>query len=258
MNLFDKVFLLRRGGGVLRFHTEPSFRKETVAEHSFGVALILCEIAPEGALRVPLLRAALYHDIAEQTTGDVPAPVKWANPDLSAWFEKRENRFRSQLGLDSVQLTRVEWDYLHMADTLDLCFTTLDRMVHGDLDSFGVARRIAANLDLQALMETCINAKGLYDEWCQIVSTILRNQEGILYRLSHISPWEPPATMGLPRVPGNGGTEGHGATKPGQPTEHRPSSQHEEPALPTDARADGAALWDAIGRRLPGGGTSDR
>jgi hypothetical protein len=78
------------GGAVYRYHaTEPSpGRLQTVAEHSFNVAMLLYAVigTPSGAL----IKAALHHDLGEQFVGDTPAPVKWNWPDLAKELDLAE------------------------------------------------------------------------------------------------------------------------------------------------------------------------
>ncbi|MCM3629039.1 5'-deoxynucleotidase [Paenibacillus glycanilyticus] len=71
--------------------------KETVAEHSFHVALLahmLCEIGNSfygrsyNADRAVTL--ALFHDATEVFTGDIPTPVKHHNPKMLANFREIE------------------------------------------------------------------------------------------------------------------------------------------------------------------------
>lgn len=71
--------------------------KETVAEHSFHVALLahmLCEIGNSffgrsyNADRAVTL--ALFHDATEVFTGDIPTPVKHHNPKMLASFREIE------------------------------------------------------------------------------------------------------------------------------------------------------------------------
>ena len=42
---------------------------------------------------------ALTHDVAELFTGDVPAPVKWANTDLVEVLKRIEDKYESDIGI---------------------------------------------------------------------------------------------------------------------------------------------------------------
>lgn len=71
---------------------------ENVAEHSYHVALLthaLCTIGSEVFKKeVPVERAvtlALFHDVTEVITGDIPSPVKHHNPRISKGFSEIES-----------------------------------------------------------------------------------------------------------------------------------------------------------------------
>ncbi|GAX91580.1 5'-deoxynucleotidase [Effusibacillus lacus] len=71
--------------------------KENVAEHTFHVALLthmLCTIANEVFHKqVPtdnIVSMALFHDLTEVFTGDVPTPVKHHNANILANFRELE------------------------------------------------------------------------------------------------------------------------------------------------------------------------
>ena len=62
------------GAQTTRYHTMPVLIQETVGHHSHGVAVLATLLYPDASR--DLLVAALYHDLAEHVTGDMPAPVK--------------------------------------------------------------------------------------------------------------------------------------------------------------------------------------
>lgn len=70
-NLID---FLMNGADVKRFHTVNTLNTESVGHHSHGVAVICFLFDPEPSKE--LLTAALFHDLAEQFTGDIPSPAK--------------------------------------------------------------------------------------------------------------------------------------------------------------------------------------
>ena len=79
VTVYERVLFLFNGGMVRRYHTLPTNKEITVAEHSWLVAALLTVLLP--APSAALLRAALFHDCAEQLWGDLPAPVKWLDPN---------------------------------------------------------------------------------------------------------------------------------------------------------------------------------
>jgi 5'-deoxynucleotidase len=71
--------------------------KENVAEHSFHVAILthaLCTIANEvfksDIATNEAVSMALFHDVTEVFTGDIPTPVKHQNPEILSNFRKIE------------------------------------------------------------------------------------------------------------------------------------------------------------------------
>lgn len=112
--------MVRAGGGVRRYHTVATLGEETVGKHSFGVAM-LCVALTEGEPSAELLKAALYHDLAEQATGDIPAPVKWAHPELKNILSYVEEGFEREFDL-AVRLSSEDQLIFRWADMLDLLY----------------------------------------------------------------------------------------------------------------------------------------
>jgi HD domain-containing protein len=68
------VLQARAGGAVERCHTVRHHGSYTVAEHSWGVAMLLLQLYPE---QFPILvKYALIHDVPEGLTGDIPSTAK--------------------------------------------------------------------------------------------------------------------------------------------------------------------------------------
>lgn len=107
-------------GKVVRYHSAVDIpNKQTVAEHSWGVAVIVSYLAGKG-LTLPLLLEAIGHDCGEIHMGDAPAPVKWAAPELGAMLKKEEEKFRtSNTSMPPQFLTIREGHILKLADMLD-------------------------------------------------------------------------------------------------------------------------------------------
>lgn len=116
---------LYAAGRVSRYHT-ADVPAQSLAEHSWGVAMICARIYPQGdgygPLPARLLQAALLHDLAEVETGDVPAPTKWTNPHLDDELEDVETRFELRHGyrIIMLSLTAREERILKWADMFEL------------------------------------------------------------------------------------------------------------------------------------------
>ena len=110
--------MLRKGGCVKRWHTITNVQEQTVAAHSWGVAVIALELWPDSS--AAFIHALLLHDIPEQVIGDVPAPVKWSNPELAAKVAKAEEDFWRDVKTEFPDLSKLERLKLKLADMLEL------------------------------------------------------------------------------------------------------------------------------------------
>lgn len=71
-NMSDKIRFVYSGGLVKRYHTIDTIKTETVAEHSFIVAALVIFL---GGTPTDVAES-LFHDMAEQVTGDLPSTLK--------------------------------------------------------------------------------------------------------------------------------------------------------------------------------------
>lgn len=74
MNNDLQIYDPRRAGLIERYHAQTHITHQTVGEHTWQVLRILTTIWPNVPQHIMLY--AVYHDIAEGVTGDVPYPVK--------------------------------------------------------------------------------------------------------------------------------------------------------------------------------------
>ena len=135
--------------------------KENVAEHSFHVALLthaLCTIANEMFGRnLPtdqIVTRALFHDVTEVFTGDIPMPVKHHNPHILRNFREIEKiaaeRFASMVPpelkaaydplLKPDAVPDVFKRYIKAADLLDAYLKCTAELVAGNRE-FAVAKK---------------------------------------------------------------------------------------------------------------------
>lgn len=119
---------VRDGGNVSRWHVER-LDPQRVSEHSHGVAVILCFICENPSAN--LLKAALFHDLAEKQAGDMPAPVKWEHPEINSFLHELEQRVKSRMGL-IVELTDEEERLLKIADYLDAAYYAMEQRMKGN------------------------------------------------------------------------------------------------------------------------------
>ena len=116
--------MLRKGGSVKRWHTITNAKEQTVAAHSWGVAVIIMDLWPDS--RADLFHAALLHDVPEQLIGDVPAPTKWAHPRLAKELDLAEESFWDMVEVKFPALTTEEQLQLKTADMLELLWYCIE------------------------------------------------------------------------------------------------------------------------------------
>lgn len=123
MDRYEALIETLETGDIIRYHNTGIDKKQTIAEHMWGVALILEKIHP--ATR-DLLLMALVHDCPEVVTGDIPAPFKWDNPQVKEYLRSSEDkwllshRYSTESGFEKEDLLALKW-----ADSLEgLWFTT--------------------------------------------------------------------------------------------------------------------------------------
>jgi 5'-deoxynucleotidase YfbR-like HD superfamily hydrolase len=122
---------LRKGFNVKRFHTTPRIQMETVGHHTCNVMAILNRLSPFCSRE--LLVAALYHDVDEAYTGDVPAPFKWDNPDAKKALAEGGDLYMKEHKIPVPELDEHEYRLLKLADMLDLVFSSIEELNKGNL-----------------------------------------------------------------------------------------------------------------------------
>ena len=109
----DTIQFIATGAEVIRYHTVFTFNNETVGHHSHGVAMMVLMMKPDAS--ASLLKAALYHDLAEQVVGDIPSPTK-RQSGLGKHLDKLELAIIEDAGIENPKLTDEEARVLKLAD----------------------------------------------------------------------------------------------------------------------------------------------
>lgn len=122
----EQLEFIRNGGETRRFHGWPVLRQQTVAEHSFHVAMIVHILygQEEPGVRYPLIMAALCDDLPEWIVGDPPSPFSRAMEKRMPGFRKVrkdiENKVAETVNFDWGKfLTDEEKRQLKFADYVD-------------------------------------------------------------------------------------------------------------------------------------------
>jgi len=108
-----------RAGGVVRYHNEPGVPKQRVDCHTWRVLAILLSIWPDSSRE--LIITVQWHDTEEGLTGDLPAPLKWGNPELKKFVDEMGNRYaHGVVGLPRFDIPTWEVARMKCADYLEL------------------------------------------------------------------------------------------------------------------------------------------
>jgi len=134
---------LYNAGAVERYHTLRTHRRQTLADHSWGVAMILFKIYPGAS--PGLVKAALTHDLSELITGDLPATAKWRYKHLAESVGVAEREFHDEHDI-RIELHDIEQAALKWADMAELCLFAQAEIDMGNQTLTAVYRRGVAHL----------------------------------------------------------------------------------------------------------------
>jgi 5'-deoxynucleotidase YfbR-like HD superfamily hydrolase len=129
MDPFDRLNKIRCGGNVERFHVLPTIRRNSVAAHSWGVAVVCLSLWDDCSFS--LVKAALYHDCAEYLTGDLPAPIKLASEQISSVIRTLEKDYEEELNI-RIPLSEKDKARLKFADCVDGAMFCLEEIKMGN------------------------------------------------------------------------------------------------------------------------------
>lgn len=110
---------MRRAGSVLRYHTMPTLRKQTVADHTWNVMRIYCELwgrPTEPSVWVYML----YHDALEIQTGDSPFYAKRRWPELKMALDRAEREASRDMGIELPEISGEDAARVKLADLMEM------------------------------------------------------------------------------------------------------------------------------------------
>lgn len=136
---FQHALKMRDAGATKRYHTARTLRTQSVAEHSFGVAMLIAEVEPNASAE--LLMAALHHDLAEVATGDIPAPAKWNHPSLKDIIARIEAEYDKEHGTSTDDLSPQELHVLKWCDMMELVLWCLEEYHMGNTYALEIVGR---------------------------------------------------------------------------------------------------------------------
>jgi len=158
-------YLYEAGNSVKRWHTWPTLQEQSVASHSWGVAMILKYIYPE-ATSVDMLMA-LTHDLAEYVTGDIPYPFKKRSPKVQDGVVDAEVDFEYSYGLPAPLPGGMMAKYLKWADMFELLMFSVRETQMGNTKFFDTVR--VAKAALEEMGHPTDRARQLYNDFLGIL-----------------------------------------------------------------------------------------
>jgi 5'-deoxynucleotidase YfbR-like HD superfamily hydrolase len=135
MKALVEATLYRDAGAVKRYHVKRTHRTQTIAEHTFGMLMLVKQVT-EGLgeyglqSRATLYEAILHHDLPELMTGDVPAPIKRVHPELGPLMDSIEQDLYPLYR--DYTLTQEEAALLKWADRMELVLWCLEEFKMGN------------------------------------------------------------------------------------------------------------------------------
>ena len=140
MKLTDRIRAVREAGMVERCHTVPHVRPYDVARHTWGVCCLLRLLWPNES---HLVDFALFHDVPERWTGDVPSTVLARHRTVRDCLNEmdlsisRRLKLPSEHNLDTPDLAK-----LKAADRLELWLWTYEEEALGNRMVLGVRKQL--------------------------------------------------------------------------------------------------------------------
>jgi 5'-deoxynucleotidase YfbR-like HD superfamily hydrolase len=133
---------------VKRYHTWPTLRIETIAEHSHGVAMLYMRMFVDPMdgdtlMRVTNLHAVrwiLENDLAELWSGDAPFPVKMRFPNMREAHKEVEREANMALGVRVPQLPVREARRVKACDLLQMYLFGLHERRMGNTYALPIVR----------------------------------------------------------------------------------------------------------------------
>ena len=145
----DTIKALLEAGQVERLHTTPHHMCYNIATHSWGMAALLFKLYPTPPSN-QLIKAVLFHDVAERYVGDMPGPAKWWTvPDCGEILQEAEQVICILLGVNT-SLAEIEKDWLKALDLLEL-------------QQYCWAEEQMGNHTVESIQETCEHL--LHGDW---------------------------------------------------------------------------------------------
>ena len=140
--------MTRLAGKIQRIHVYPTNTTDYISRHSNNVAIICYWLSPNSC-DSEILLAALFHDLSEFETGDIPANAKWEHPELKEILLKITNKFEDEWEL-KIEISDNQKVILKLADSLEFLLTSIEELEHGNRHMLEPLRRSFYSIGEQA------------------------------------------------------------------------------------------------------------
>ena len=142
----QRIRAFREAGNIQRAHTIPHRGSYTNAEHQYNVLSLLLVLHPNPSPE--LMKAALWHDVGERWTGDVPGSIKYVLPDVRFQMDELEEEFKERLGVP-VNLSHEDKQWLRACDKIELWLWACDEAAMGNRNAEDLRNCIQQDFQLQ-------------------------------------------------------------------------------------------------------------
>lgn len=152
----------RRAGLVKRYHAQPHLNSQTVAEHTWQLLRIMTTIWPDIPRNV--LMYAIYHDIAEGCTGDLPYTTKLSSPEIKnhmdALEEEATKNMRRLWGTPVVPLpTEEEKKFIKACELVEFAEYSWNELRMGNVYIKAVLQRVLPRIRDTRLSDAYLNLR---------------------------------------------------------------------------------------------------
>lgn len=128
-----QIFAVREGGAVERCHVIPHHGSYNIAQHSWGVAVLIHQLFRDHPKRNEAIEIALFHDVPERWTGDMPSTVKHSCKTLREDMERVERIIATKLDIPCEHSASPDaYQMFKICDMLDLFLWAIEESANGN------------------------------------------------------------------------------------------------------------------------------
>lgn len=138
-NKTTRLIALREAATVVRCHIMPAHRRPSVGEHSYNMVNMLLVLHPDPPMG--LIKACMWHDVAERWLGDMPAPTK----RRVSGFEDMESHILSVLQL-GYSLSEEDQRWLHGLDKAEILLWAKEELTMGNQNAGPIVKKLSLQL----------------------------------------------------------------------------------------------------------------